>query len=153
MNNSTTIKPLARKEGLVIQELLDETLVYDLERDKAHCLNRSAAIIWNHCDGKREVAALSQILSQQTGLPADDNLVWLALDELSKAHLLPKTTSRLSRREIIKRVGLSAAIALPLVTSIVAPSAVHAATCRASGQPCTTSAECCSGVCNASTCL
>jgi hypothetical protein len=32
-------KPLARKEGLVIQELPDEVLVYDLDRDRAHCLN------------------------------------------------------------------------------------------------------------------
>ncbi|MEW6129417.1 MAG: PqqD family peptide modification chaperone [Acidobacteriota bacterium] len=154
MHNSNSVRPLARKDGIVVQELSDETLVYDLTCDKAHCLNQTAAIIWNHCDGTKEVAELAQILSAQSGLPADEQLVWLALDQLSKAHLLPKAKNQngLSRREVIKRVGISAAMALPLVTSIVAPSAVQAATCFPSGQPCTSSAECCSGICSSNVC-
>ena len=30
--------PQARTDNLVIRELDDETLVYDMERDEAHCL-------------------------------------------------------------------------------------------------------------------
>ena len=32
--------PLARKDKLVVRELADEVLVYDLTRNKAFCLNR-----------------------------------------------------------------------------------------------------------------
>ncbi|HKG23128.1 MAG TPA: PqqD family peptide modification chaperone, partial [Blastocatellia bacterium] len=44
--------PRARRDALVIRRLPEEVLIYDLQRHKAHCLNGSAAIIWNHCDGK-----------------------------------------------------------------------------------------------------
>ena len=47
--------PLARRERLLVEELPDEVLVYDLDREKAHCLNRTAALIWNHCDGRTTV--------------------------------------------------------------------------------------------------
>ncbi len=48
--------PLARKNELIIQELPEELLVYDLARHKAHCLNKTSAFIWKHCDGETTVA-------------------------------------------------------------------------------------------------
>ena len=50
-HRAKNVKPLARKEGLVIQELPVEVLVYDLDRDKAHCLNETAAMVWRKCNG------------------------------------------------------------------------------------------------------
>jgi hypothetical protein len=44
-------KPEARKDGLVIQDLPEEILVYDLNTNKAHCLNQTAAYVWQACDG------------------------------------------------------------------------------------------------------
>jgi hypothetical protein len=86
------------------------------------------------------------------------DLVWLALDQLRKSKLLaddPEVTAQLtrrsiSRREIIRRIGVGAVVALPLITSLVAPTPAQAATCVPSGQPCTTSAQCCSGLCQGS---
>src|SRR5207302_9341317 len=37
--------PTAREEALVVEDLADETLVYDLDRDKAHSLNATAAAV------------------------------------------------------------------------------------------------------------
>ena len=45
-------RPVARQEGLVIQEMPDEVLVFDLKTNKAHCLNETAAFVWKACDGK-----------------------------------------------------------------------------------------------------
>ncbi len=45
--------PRARKEGLLIQELPEEVLVFDLSTAKAHCLNHTAALVWRRCDGKK----------------------------------------------------------------------------------------------------
>lgn len=151
--------PQARTEGLVIQTLPDEVLIYDLQRHKAHCLNGSAAIIWNHCDGKTTVTEMAGLLEQELNRPVDEAMVLYGLDQLEKARLLARTKAgqapkgRMTRREAVRNMGLAAVIGLPLVTSILAPTAVQAATCRATGAACGTGAQCCSGVCNSMTCV
>ena len=57
------IVPRARKAGLIVKNLNDEVLVYDLERNKAHSLNSSAAFIWKKCNGRRTVGDVAQALS------------------------------------------------------------------------------------------
>ena len=154
MNSFETL-PQSRSEQLVIQKTAEETLVYDLERHKAHCLNRAASEVWSRCDGKTTVSEMAEILRQDLNIPADEDVVWLALAQLGKAKLLdgpvqkPFVGSIPARREVIKRMGLigAAAMLLPVITSIVAPTAVSAATCLAKGVACTTGAQCCSGVC------
>jgi hypothetical protein len=123
MNNST--QPLARKEGLIIQELPEEVLVYDSSSDKAHCLNHTAALVWKYCD-------------RELNTPIKEELVWLALDQLEKETLLEKETQfslksfGVSRREVIKRIGLASVVALPIVTSLLNPMSASAANCTVS---------------------
>ncbi|MBV9278705.1 MAG: hypothetical protein JOZ41_01360, partial [Chloroflexi bacterium] len=50
--NVELLAPRARKNGLIVRELEDEVLVYDLERHRAHCLNRAAGLVWKHADGE-----------------------------------------------------------------------------------------------------
>jgi hypothetical protein len=119
----------------VIHELPDETLVYDLLRDRAHCLNRTAACVWRRCDGQTSVSDLAQALGETLNLPADEAIVWMALERLGRAHLLhkrlppPGPTGRYTRREVLRRLGAAGGLAvlLPAVQSIVAPQAVQAA--------------------------
>lgn len=150
--------PRARNEGLLVQEMPDELLVYDLVRHKAHCLNQTAAMIWTRCDGKTSVKQMVRFLEAETQSAADESMVWMAFDQLEKAHLLQDRArtgsgaSNVSRREVIRRMGTAAAVALPLVTSIVAPKAVQAATCLGSGASCTSGAQCCSLSCVANVC-
>jgi hypothetical protein len=151
--------PEARKEGLVVQQMTDEVLVYDQKRHRAHCLNQTAALVWKHCDGKKTVKAVADEMSKQAGKRVGEEVVRLAVDELAKSQLLEGSGARrwrgaegVSRREMMKRAGIAAAVALPIVTSVVAPKAAQAATCRVSGAACTTSAQCCSGLCNAGVC-
>ncbi|HEY3136750.1 MAG TPA: twin-arginine translocation signal domain-containing protein, partial [Blastocatellia bacterium] len=76
-----------------------------------------------------------------------------AVDRLGKKRLLedaatwPADSRRLSRRDVIRKVGLAAAVALPLITTVVSPKAIQAATCSPNGTPCTASAQCCNGCC------
>lgn len=90
---------------------------------------------------------------------ADESMVWMAFDQLAKAKLLQGESrkwsgaSGISRREVIKRIGVAAAVSLPVVTSIVAPTAVQAATCLASNAACTSNAQCCSLSCVSNFCL
>jgi hypothetical protein len=153
-------KPSARKTGLVVKKLNSETLVYDVEKHQAHCLNQNAAFIWEHCDGKRSVDELADLFDNIDHLSADQRqqIVWIVLAELSKSHLLEKpiektqTPQGLSRRQLMKVAGIAALIAIPAVTTIIAPTAAHASTCLPSGQGCTTSAQCCSGLCSGGVC-
>lgn len=151
--------PRARTEGLVIQELPDEVLVYDRNRDKAHCLNQTAALVWKYCDGKTTVPSMAKRLEHDLKTErVDEKVVLYALGQLSKDHLLeesfvaPAMMAGLTRREMVRVLGLAAVVAVPVVTSIVAPTPAQAATCLSSGASCTSSAQCCSGVCNVNVC-
>src|SRR5690349_15388184 len=88
MNSIEQYAPEARQEDLVIEGLGDETLVYDLRTHRAHCLNRTVALIWNHCDGKSTAAEIGGILEREFRAKADTELIWFALNQLYKAGLL-----------------------------------------------------------------
>lgn len=151
-------KPFARKQGLVIQELPDEVLVYDLDRDRAHCLNQTAAFVWQRCDGKNTTRQIARTLGQQFDCAVDEKIVWLALEQLGSNHLLdrqpapPPAMMGMNRRAMVRALGLAAVVAVPVVTSIVAPTPTQAATCVPNGGTCSVGAECCSGICTTGTC-
>jgi len=153
MNNLQ--RPIARQEGLVIQELPDEVLVFDLETNKAHCLNETAACVWKACDGKNSVADITKLFGNQSGSPVQEDLIWLAIDQLNENNLLAEELKAnfngQTRREVIKKIGLAAVIALPIVASLVAPTAALAVTCTGvNGGTCVAnsgSSICCGGVC------
>jgi hypothetical protein len=154
--NSNGVMPQARNKGLVVQKLAEEVVVYDTGSQKAHCLNSSAALIWEHCDGKRTVRELSDLLEgDQRG---KEEMVWVALDQLEKSQLLqhpitrPNAIAGMNRRQMLKAAGIVAMIAVPVVSTIVAPKAAQAVTCLATGQGCTISAQCCSGLCSGGLC-
>jgi hypothetical protein len=157
MNKSDDILPPARTDKLITQQLDGELLVYDERTDRAHCLNPSAAMVWKHCDGRTSVGQMAGLLRRDAGSDVPEQVVWLALEQLEKFDLLEaprKATSerRISRRELARTLGIAAALALPLVTSIVAPTAAHAASCAGAGQPCASRA-CCPGFnCNGTIC-
>ncbi|HEX8177546.1 MAG TPA: PqqD family protein [Pyrinomonadaceae bacterium] len=152
------IAPKARSKGLVIKKLADEVLVYDLETNKAHCLNSSAALVWKHCDGRKTISEIAASLERDTLEPFTEEMVWLALNQLGRFSLLqgplklPPEASGISRRELIRKLGLTGAVSLPVILSIAAPEAASAATCRLVGAVCVTNAQCCSGLCIAGRC-
>jgi hypothetical protein len=140
--------PVAREEGITAQEFAGEWVVYDLERDRAHRLNPAAALVWRHCDGTRDVQQLAALLNAKLGLPKDERLARLALDSLAKAELLrelpaAEALGRLSRRQLVKRLGIGLA-ALPLVATLVAPDAMAAGSCVGNNANCT-NRPCCRG--------
>ena len=147
-------KPKSRIENIVIQEMNAELLIYDLKDNKAFCLNETSAIIYQLCDGKRTVADINKALSKKLNQSVNDELIWLALDGLKKENLLENSDieidfNGLNRRQIIRKVGLASLIALPMISSLVAPSAANAGSgLLALCVSCTLDSECASGSCN-----
>lgn len=126
MNNpKNTQNPTARQNGLVIQEMPDEVLVYDLDNNKAHCLNQSAAFVWKSCDGNNSVADIVRQFEKNAGGKVTEDFVWLAIDQLNENGLLDTNiTPRFegqSRRQVLKTIGLASMVALPVIASLVAP--------------------------------
>ena len=149
--------PHARRDNLTVHELPEETLVYDAERDRAHCLNRPSALVWRHCDSRTSVAQLARILHQGLGVPPAEAVAHLALEQLSRRELLKQplpplsAAERLSRRDALRKLVL-AAVALPLVLTITAPQAKAAASKQDAGAPCSDPSQCLSNVCCHSVC-
>lgn len=125
--------PIARKSNLVVQEIEAETLVYDLGMNKAFCLNETSSLVWQYSDGKNSVSEIAKLLSKRFKTLVTDELVWLALDQLKKDNLLENSSefeinfNGLERRKVIKKIGFASMIALPVVSSVIAPSALYAA--------------------------
>ncbi len=155
------MKPQARKDDLVIQEVGGEILVYDLKTNKAICLNQTSALVWQNCDGKKDAMDIAREIEKQLGSDVSEDFVWFAVNQLEKENLLFENAGTsdkfagLSRRDVIKKIALTSMIALPVVASLVAPTAafaqscmVNAPACTANGNACTANNQCCSCNCN-----
>ena len=139
--------PQARRDGLVVRELPEEVLVYDLETHEVHCLNQTAAAIWRHCDGETDPSEITFRLAREFSTPVDEDMVWVALEDLGQRQLLEapvvRPTPGLSRADVVRRATLvGATLAVPAVFSAFAPTS-SAAVC---GQPCSGSIPC-TGTC------
>lgn len=116
--------PKTRNNDFVVQETANELLLYDLISNRAFCLNETAAIIFNACNGETSFAEINQKHD------FTDELILLTLDGLKKENLLDEKFvspfDRVKRREAIRKIGLATMITLPLISSVIAPTAVNA---------------------------
>ena len=148
--------PRARTNRLVTRELGDELLVYDLERHKAYCLNQVAMQVYRHCDGETTIPDMALRIGNALSMPVDERAVRLGLVRLERAHLLDSPVAQIlhvSRREMLRTLGRTAAVVGPLVTAITVPTSAQAQAtgCRPNGFPCDGPHQCCPGLsCNAS---
>ena len=145
MNNNQI--PKARQSGLVVKNAANELLVYDLEAEKAMCLNETTAKVWQACNGRNSVKDISmefELLDSNNS----EEIVWIAIDQLAKHGLLEDSVrgelSSKSRREVLKRIGFASAVAIPVIASLAAPSSVLASASCACASPgdCTTQPTC-----------
>jgi hypothetical protein len=127
------MEPRARSKDLIVEALDGELLVFDQQTQECHVLNRAAAAVWRHCDGRTGATDLAARASEASGLPSRPEIAALALGELGRARLLDVPgaggpDARVTRRAVIRRLGLAAGLAalLPAVESIVAPRAAEA---------------------------
>jgi hypothetical protein len=115
-----------RVEGLLIQQIEGEVLVFEPTASEAHALNEAAAIVFDLCDGATSRAAMAAEVSRRTGLPADEGVVALALGELAEAGLVALDEAEPpgeSRRTLLRRLSLPLAVAalLPIVETVLLP--------------------------------
>jgi hypothetical protein len=149
-------KPEIRKNDVVIQQLENELLIYNLKDNKAFCLNRNSAMVWQLCDGTKSISEIAELMSKDLKMSISEDFVWLAISDLRKEGLVEVESNQpflegKSRREVIRKIGFASMITLPVISSLVAPRAVDAqSSCLILGQTCTfnnnTQSNCCSGL-------
>jgi hypothetical protein len=134
-------RPRATRKGWVIEEAGDELLVYNLRRHHAHCLNNTAVRIWRLCTGRLTVPQIASALKLSIDPVSSGTVVLdtiIQFDHLGLVEPMGGTVPDMSRRQMVRRIGAAAAagITLPLITSIVAPTPAHAASCGSAGALC-----------------
>jgi hypothetical protein len=124
--------PEVRTNKVVVSELKDELLIYCLVTNQAYCLNKTAAAVYQSADGIKSVKDIAHSLSRELKSPVTEEFVLFSLNELKSQNLVKFSTvaepppAKQSRREVIKKIGLSTAIALPIITMLSAPKAADA---------------------------
>jgi hypothetical protein len=151
--------PKARSEDLIVQEVEDEVLVYDVGTARAHCLSAEAAAVWRAADGQKSEGALADELD------LDSEIITRALAELEEKELIEARpvvqvngnghSNGATRREFgLKAAKVGGAVAAgPMIYSIVAPTALATVStpeflCNFySGQSCDACAQICGCCC------
>jgi len=120
-------------DHFIVEQLMNEVMIYDRKRNRALCLNQKAAFVWQHCDGTTTINELMALLQQVSSEPVDGAVIEFALETLAADGLLEPSSfeSRvpvgMTRRSLMQKFGLSAAMSLPVVTALlVATPKAHA---------------------------
>jgi Coenzyme PQQ synthesis protein D (PqqD) len=146
-------RPKAKSKGLIVEEAGGEVLVYNRENHHVHSLNDPAARIWKLCTGRRTLEQIAAELEIALNPAAREVVVRDAIAQFERLGLVETADgapTNLSRRALARRIGIgvAAAVALPLITSIVAPTPAYAASgCT---PPCSGSTPhcCCNPTCH-----
>jgi hypothetical protein len=118
--------PIARADGLLVEQVGDETVVLDTESHQAHCLSPLAAAVFGGADGRTRVEDIAGLAGAAIDEDVSVDQVEAALAQLDERGLLdrPALPGGISRRALVRRtaVATAAVAAAPLVTSIVTPA-------------------------------
>jgi hypothetical protein len=123
--------PQKIERNILTQKVGDELLLYDEERHQAFCLNPVCTSVWTLCDGNSSLTAIARAASSESSVAVDEQIVMLAIQELRRDGLVEPLQEAIaiptiSRRDVVQRLGKGAAILIPMVVAIAAPTAAQA---------------------------
>jgi hypothetical protein len=122
-------RPVARAEGLLIESVGDETVIYDVDTKEAHCLKSLAAAVFMYADGSRTASDIAELAAYRMGTPVTEAEVVDAVAQLDSCALLDQgplvVHNGMSRRDALKRFGVVAGVATvtPLIATVSASAA------------------------------
>jgi len=148
-----------KQKALIASRIGDELLLYDQQTSTAHCLNGIAGEMWAACNRESSATEVTEALRSRWP-DLEKELVWASLSQMADAGLLDERTdqgtiSSRSRRQLIRKLGITAAAVLPIVvTSLSIPPPAAAASCGTLGSlcgagkpPCCAGLRCVAGLC------
>jgi hypothetical protein len=120
--------PAPRADGLLVEQVGSETVVFDVETKEAHCLKGLASVVFALADGMTSAEDLATAAGEKLGAPVNYTQIQEAISQLEDCGLLDTpllVRDGLSRRDLVKKAGYTGAAltaASPLITSILAPA-------------------------------
>lgn len=137
-------RPIARTEGLLVEAVGGDTVIYDLDTKQVHCLKELAGVVFALADGSRTAADLSELASYRLGHQVSETDVNDAVAQLEQTGLVNASPllvrDGVSRRDALKTFAVAGAGAA-LITTIAAPTALAAGSSNiATGSCCGNSA-------------
>jgi hypothetical protein len=139
-----------KQRKLIARKIDDELLLFDEETSIAHCLNGIAGEMWTACERESSAAQVADVLRDRWP-DVEEEVVFASLSRMAAAGILEERVAdeniSTARRELIRKLGFTAAVVLPIVvTSVLIPPAASAASCGGLLAPCGGShPPCCSG--------
>jgi hypothetical protein len=153
MIDPEVVLPRLRTHGVIVREVQDELLIYDLETNNALCLSPAARLIADHCDGTTTVREVVEKLATGRSAEAAEVLVLTVLRRLENEGLLEGLlefhgeADQPTRRQVLTAAA-ALGIAVPLVSFLAVPTAMaQQSGCSGILQPCSVQAStCCAGL-------
>jgi|SRR5829696_1747380 len=141
--------PRAREDGLLVEAVGDETVVYDSKTKEAHCLSPLAAVVFANSNGRTTIEQLASLAAERLGEPVEEEQVLDALAQLEEREFMAVPASGqggISRRGMLRRsAGVAGgAVAASLVSTVVVPNAVAASSATCANLECCPCCSCCS---------
>ena len=141
-----------RQKKLIARWIGDELVLYEEETSTAHCLNRIAGEMWMACERQGSAVEVAEFLRPKWP-DIEEKVVWASLSQMATGGLLEETTDQesisMSRRELIRKLGITTAAVLPIVVTslLIPPPAAAASACGNMGAACGDfKPPCCSGL-------
>jgi hypothetical protein len=133
------------RAGLLRHQLDGQVLIYDTREDCVHLLDTTTGHVFELLEqgGRSREGIVAELAARMNSIEGE-SLLQLSLDELRKADLLvaaqahTEPLSDISRRDLVRKLGLAGAAALlvPTITTLTATRAYAQASCLPSGHTC-----------------
>ena len=82
------MKPVARRNDLVVQRDTGELFIKDLLNHTQIRLNPTSAFVWEKCDGRHETYEIAEEMEHELGVSVSEGVVLMALNRLYSERLL-----------------------------------------------------------------
>lgn len=131
-----------RGAHFIAEALDDEVIVYDRRSHTAHLLDLHSAEVWKAAETTISVSHVLRLM------PGDSEcekqaMAHLTISGLEKAGLVTSDLGHVPRRRLLRTI--SAAVALPAVISVLAPTPAAAASNLPNGAICVVAVDTCAG--------
>jgi hypothetical protein len=131
MTHDFDLSTIRKTDGLLLQHVGSEILLYHEQAHQVFCLNAAASQVWQLLDSGGNIRQIAEAATLALRSPVDAEMVLFALDQFRRDGLIRETDRPLppaipSRRDLLQRLGAGAVMMVPVVAMVMAPSAAQA---------------------------
>ncbi len=82
------MRPIARKEDLVVKKETGQLYIEDVVNRKYIFLNPTSTFVWERCDGNKDESTIAREMGDELGVPVSESVVSQIMNKLFAEKLL-----------------------------------------------------------------